>query len=111
MGFSNNARDSSKLVRPFLEQLSLFDGCHFGTLEILWKYYRSIKTLNQWRHCSNQLQADSIRVSTAKTDTVDYVNGDDPEHFLSVIWLELLAENGDAFVSVVGEAYKTSFER
>jgi hypothetical protein len=110
VGFSNNARDSSKLVRPFLEQLLLFEGCCFGTLEILWKYYRSIKTLNQRRHRSNQLQADSIRASTARTDTV-YANGDDPEHFMSVIRLELSAENVDAFVSIVGEAYKTSFER
>jgi len=37
IGFSNNTRNSSKLQRPFLEQLSLFDGCRFGMLEILWK--------------------------------------------------------------------------
>ena len=70
IGFSNNARNSSKLVRPFLEQLLLFDGCQFIMLEILWKYYRSITTSNQWRHQSNQmhlaLAATSImRVSTA----------------------------------------------
>ena len=53
IGFLNNARDSSKLVRPFLEQLSLFDGCRFGMLEILWKYYRLIKTSNQRHHESN----------------------------------------------------------
>jgi hypothetical protein len=51
--------------------------------------------------------------STARmsTDTVDWANGDDPEHFLSAIRLELSADNVDAFVSVVSEAYKTSFEQ
>jgi hypothetical protein len=44
------------------------------------------------------------------TDTVDATNSDDPEHFLPAIRLELSAENVDAFVSVVSEAYKTSFE-
>ena len=61
-------------------------------------------------HQFNQLQAKSTRASTARTDTVDYANGDDPKNFLSVIRLELSAENVDAFVSVVGEAYKTSFK-
>jgi hypothetical protein len=117
IGFSNNTRNSSKLQRPFLEQLSLFDRCRFGTLEILWKYYRSITTSNQRRHRSNQLQlgaaaASSMCASTRRmsTDTVDDTNSDDPEHFLPAIRLELSAENVDTFVSVVSEAYKTSFE-
>ncbi len=50
IGFSNNVRNATTLVRIFVEQLSLFDGCRFGTLEILWKYYRSITNSNQRRH-------------------------------------------------------------
>ena len=50
IGFSNNARNTTKLVRPFLEQLPLFNGYGFGTIKILWKHYRLIATSNQWRH-------------------------------------------------------------
>jgi hypothetical protein len=50
IGFSNNVRSATTLVGPFVKQLSLFDRCLFGTLEILWKYYRSITNSNQRRH-------------------------------------------------------------
>ncbi len=50
IGFLNNVRSATKLVRHFVKQLSLFDGCRFGMLEILWKYYRSITNSNQWHH-------------------------------------------------------------
>jgi hypothetical protein len=50
IGFSNNVRSATRLVGPFVKQLSLFDGCRFGTLEKLWKYYRSITNSNQCRH-------------------------------------------------------------
>ena len=50
IGFSNNVRSATTLVGPFVKQLSLFDGCRFGILEILWKYYRLITNSNQRRH-------------------------------------------------------------
>jgi hypothetical protein len=47
VGFNNNTRNVSKFDAPLLEQLSLNHGCRFGTLEVLWKYYRSVVTANQ----------------------------------------------------------------
>ena len=40
-------RLGSKLDVPFIEQLSLFNGCVFSILEILWKYYRALHLINQ----------------------------------------------------------------
>jgi hypothetical protein len=47
VGFDNNTRDVLKFDALLLEQLSLFHGCQFGTLEVPWKYYRSVVTANQ----------------------------------------------------------------
>jgi len=60
IGFSNNVRSATKLVRPIVEQLSLFDGCRFGMLEILWKYYRSITNSNQRCHWVIQSQLAAV---------------------------------------------------
>ncbi len=40
--FVNNLTDADRLVPPLVRQLSLFNGCPFSTVEILWKYYRSV---------------------------------------------------------------------
>ena len=36
---------------------------------------------------------------------------DDPKFFLSAIWLVLSLESIESFISIVGDAYKTSFEQ
>jgi hypothetical protein len=52
--FNNNIQDSAKLVAPFLEQLSLFDGCRFSTMELLWKYYQALHTLRKHERSQQQ---------------------------------------------------------
>ena len=109
IGFSNNVRSATKLARPFVEQLSLLDGCRFGMLEILWKYYRSITNSNQRRHRVIQLQLAAAQatmcVSNGTQDTTIPLFDD------SSVCLELSDENIETFVSVVESAYKTSFKR
>ena len=107
-GFLNNVRSATKLVRPFVEQLSLFDGCRFGTLEILLKYSRSITNSNQRCHRVIQSQLAAAQpmmcVSNGTQDT------DVPLFDDSSVCLELSGENIETFVSVVESAYKNSFE-
>ena len=47
--FGNNLTDADRLVPPLVRQLSLFNGCSFSTVEILWKYYRSVCSSSAWR--------------------------------------------------------------
>jgi hypothetical protein len=109
IGFSDNVRSATTLVGPFVKQLSLFDGCQFGTLEILWKYYRSITNSNQRRHRVIQSQLAAAQatmcVSNGMQDT------DVPFFYNMSVCLELLDENIETFVSVVETVYKNSFER
>jgi hypothetical protein len=58
--FNNSVRDTTKLVAPFLKHLSLFDGCGFGSVEVLWKYYRTVTTSNQRERSRQQLKAATI---------------------------------------------------
>ena len=108
IGFSNNVRSATTLIRPFVKQLSLFDGCWFGTLEILWKYYRSITNSNQPRHRVIQSQLAvaqaTMCVSNGMQDT------DVPLFDDTFVRLELSDENIETFVSVVETAYKISFQ-
>jgi hypothetical protein len=47
ISFNHNIRVGSKLDVPFIEQLSLFNGCVFSIVEIMWKYYRALHLINQ----------------------------------------------------------------
>ena len=86
--FLNNVRIATKLVRPFVEQLSLFDGCRFGTLEILWKYYRLITNSNQRHHRVIQSKLAAVQttmcVPNGMQDT-DVPLFDDPEFFCHLL--------------------------
>ena len=47
--FPGNLSNSDKLVPPLVRQLSMYSGCPFSTMEILWKYYRSLSTAKERR--------------------------------------------------------------
>ena len=114
IGFSNNVRSATKLVRTFVKQLSLFDGCRFGMLEILWKYYRLITNSNQRRHQVSQSQsavAQAMMCGSNGTQDTDVHMYNAPVFFLSSVRLELSDENIETFVSIVGSAYKNSYEQ
>ena len=89
---NKNVRSATKLVGPFVKQLSLFDGCRFGTLKILWKYNRSVTNSNQRCHRVIQSQLAAAQatmwVSNGTQDN-DIPLAGDPEFFLSSVCLEL----------------------
>ena len=107
--FDNNVRDTSKLVAPFLEQLLLFGGCRFGSVEVLWKYYCTVTTLYHRERSRQQLKAATIAAPLPMT-TYDDNFSEKPVYILLPIQLELMDENIDKFVSVVKSAYRTSLE-
>jgi len=117
IGFLNNVRSATTLAGPFVEQLSLFDGCRFGTLEILWKYYRSITNSNQRRHQVIQSQLATAQATTGTAlATMCVSKGSTPDTDVpffdnTSVHLELSDENIETFVSVVETAYKNSFKR
>jgi hypothetical protein len=112
---NNNIQDSAKLVALFLNQLSLFDGCQFATMELLWKYYRALHTLSQCK----QLQQQQRSAMLAKKQSLlmelaspfEDLIPDNPKYLLSLVWSELIDDNFDAFVSVVDNAFRQSFEQ
>jgi hypothetical protein len=115
IGFSNNVRSATTLVGPFVEQLSLFDGCRYGTLEILWKYYRSITNSNQRRHRVMQSQLATAQATTAPSNAtmcgISTPYADVPLFDNTSVRLELSDDNIETFVTVVETTYKNSFER
>jgi hypothetical protein len=40
--FNGNGRSKENFGGPLIHQLALFHGCRFGTMEVLWKYYRAL---------------------------------------------------------------------
>ena len=93
---NKNVRSATKLVGPFVKQLSLFDGCRFGTLKILWKYNRSVTNSNQRCHRVIQSQLAAAQatmwVSNGTQDN-DIPLAGYPEFFLSSVRLELSKSN------------------
>jgi hypothetical protein len=105
----NNVRDTTKLVTPFLEQLLLINGCRFGSVEVLWKYYRTVTTSNQSERSRQQLKAATIAAPLPMMVYDDNLS-EKPEYILLLIQLELMDENIDKFVSAVESVYRTSLE-
>jgi hypothetical protein len=110
--FSNNVQDVLKLVGPLVDQLSLFDGCRFSSVEILRKYYRAVSTANQREKSYKQMK---FTTSLEKVIPMQMMEANettnDPENLLSLIRLELIDENIERFVGLVEHAYRTSIER
>ena len=81
---NDNVQDITKLVAPFLEQLFLFDGCRFGTVKVLWKYYRMVTTSNQCERSRQQLKAATMPAPLPNDNNF----AEKPEYILSLIGLE-----------------------
>ncbi len=81
---NNNVQDTSKLVAPFLEQLLLFDGCRFGSVKVLWKYYRTVTTSYQHERSRQQLKAATVAAPLPMTAYKDNFSVK-PEYILLLI--------------------------
>jgi hypothetical protein len=108
----NDTRNVDSLSAPFVEQLSLVNGCRFGTVEVLWKYYRALNSSH--RRTAARVAARAARAANAispdeSISKWDDFMPDDPEYCLSLIRLELDDENIDRFVLFVDNLYKESF--
>ena len=107
----NDTRNVDSLSAPFVEQLSLVNGCRFGTVEVLWKYYRALNSSH--RRTAARVAARAARAANAispdESSKWDDFMPDDPEYCLSLIRLELDDENIDRFVLFVDNLYKESF--
>jgi hypothetical protein len=115
IAINNNIQDNAKLVTPFLEQLSLFNGCQFATMELLRKYYRALYTLSQ-RKGSQQKQRSTMLAKKESslmelTSPFEDFIPDNPKYLLSLVRQELIGDNINAFVSIVDNAYRQSFEQ
>jgi hypothetical protein len=115
IAINNKIQESTKLVAPFLKQLSLFDSCQFATMELLWKYYRALHTSSQCKRLRQQQKSTMLaKKQSSLTELMlpfEDVIPDDPKYLLSLVWSELIDDNIDAFVSVVDNAYRQSFEQ
>jgi hypothetical protein len=105
--FNKNIRLEDKLTPPFVHLLSVFDGCRFSTLEVLWKYYcaagacrskaitvasRKISAL------SPSVNSEGQRVNSEDRND----NDEDCESFRE----ELSKDNIDLFAGIVDSFYK-----
>ncbi len=98
------------LVAPFVEQLALVEGCHFGTMETLWKFYRA-------QLAAKQLKLDRLDkrfksgAATLTADSSFVPETHHPESLLIHIKNDLRDDNVNAFESFASNIYKQSFER
>ena len=113
ISFSANITKQEKLETPLVRQLSLFNGCPFSTMEILWKYYRSLSTSKDRRlNYVAKLLAASKKKSNTSEETTPYDEGDVVadgiylDNLLSVVDFELSADRVNEFVGVVESAYQ-----
>ncbi len=105
--FSNNVRDAKKLGTSLVAQLSLFNGCCFGTMEVMWKYYRAVTTCNQRER---QQRENVLKLMTAKSALSASVSNecvlpDNPKYLLSLVRMELDNANINKFVSFIDSVY------
>ncbi len=103
-----------------IEQLSLVDGCRYETIEVLWKYYRSVAMSYQREQLHSLLKLKSMEESlsslsggwstfSAVADDLNHSVSDESDKLLARISNELSEENLDTFVSVVECAYRELF--
>ncbi len=117
IGFNKNVHNVSKIDAPLVQQLSLFDGCQFGTHEVLWKYYWSVVNANQHDCLHQQKRAAAseremmLEMMWEMTTDGDVEHNYHQDYPLSLAWLELIDDSMDQFCSIIDDAYKTSFER
>jgi hypothetical protein len=120
IGFSTNVHDVLGLVLPFLEQLSLLNGCQFGTIKVLWKYYCVVAQANQReKSCEQSIQKSFEQSRLLKSTPLptmtplagcSMMTADDPQYLFSVLCSELSDENVEMFVLLVKDAYRMCIE-
>ncbi len=110
--FNKNIRQEDKLTTPFVHLLSVFDGCRFSTLEVLWKYYCAISA------CRSKAITVASKKISALSPSVDSVgepgdsddrNNNDEDGVL--FREELSQDNIDLFVGIVDSFYKAGLVR
>jgi hypothetical protein len=99
----------TKLVTPFLQQLALVEGCCFGMVETLWKFYRAQSVAKQMKldHLEKRLTSGG---TLAVDSSLQPKTNPTPNYLLTFIKSDLRDENVDVFESYASNAYKNSFE-
>ncbi len=98
------------LVAPFVEQLLLVEGCCFGTVELMWKFYRA-------QSAAKRLKLDRLEkrfkaggaIMEADSSFIPESNPT-PDSLLTFIKFDLRDKNVNAFKSFASNIYKQSFE-
>jgi hypothetical protein len=108
ISFNNKLTVGSKLDSPFIEHLSLFDGCRWSTLEILWKYYRALYSCTQKKNKTTRRDSNNAATFAECTDVARDETGSRDE-IISFVHDKLSSDSVRQFVSVVDSAYKTCF--
>ncbi len=137
--FDCSQRDVTSFENRLYRGLALMDGCRFGTIEVLWKYYRAVvaaHSRNRARQERQERQTATVTagvrnaraavtpagrltplgavaaVTPAEADSAIMSTGDkNPGTVLSPFLFELTDESIDEFGSAVDGYYRTSFDR
>ncbi len=97
------------LVAPFVEQLLLVEGCCFGTVKLMWKFYRAQSAAKQLKldRLENRIQSGG-GLQASDSSFIPKSNPS-PDLLLTLIKFDLRDENVNAFKSFASNIYKQSF--
>jgi len=119
ISFNHKLCVGSKLDVPFIEQLSLFNGCVFSVVKIMWKYYRALHLINH-KNLANAAGRAAKAIAAAALATSSPPDNEGPngefdgefarDGIITIVRDELSNDNLDQFVSVVDNAYQSSFD-
>ncbi len=108
------------LVAPLVAKLLLVEGCHFGTVELMWRFYwaqSAAKQLKLDRLETKQLKLDRLKKRfksgggiLASDSTFIPKSNPSPDSLLTFIKFDLRDQNVNAFESFASNIYKQSFE-
>jgi hypothetical protein len=104
------AINTPNLVAPFVKQLLLVEVCCFGTVELMWKFYRA-------QSAAKHLKLDRLEKRFKAGGTIMAADSSfipesnlTPDSLLTFIKFDLRDKNVNAFESFASNIYKQSFE-
>lgn len=112
IAFTNNAGDVDALLPPLLQLLALLHGCRIGTMELLWKYYRTLALSHQRREQRRlSMPADTSRLLHTSSAVGDEEEADNHTPILALVLDELHDDSIDRFAAFVDNSYRMCIER
>ena len=109
--FNKNVRIEEKLTNPFVHLLSVFDGCRFSTLEVLWKYYNAVSACRSKAITVAGKKISALTPSTSEDHRDNDEDGEDDTDDSVTFREELSDDNIDLFVGIVDSFYKEGLVR